>query len=443
MRRRGRECCGTKGNGERLPADTRLFGFLMGDPAMADSDSRSLEEIRRDTERTRAGLTATVDQLRTTVVETAGDVRERLSPDSIKSEIGSYVRASGQRFVNDLVESARANPLQAVAVGVSTAVPLLRVVRAIPVPVLLAGAGLFLARSQTGKELTRKASDMAADLIDRAGDTASDLRARAAEASGELRGRADRTLGEAGAALSSAGAAAAHRVSQLTGDLKEAASGGAAAASNALQDAQGIAGAQIDQLAHKANNAGRSAAGLLDQASVTAADVAAVAQDKLNSVVGTARQTLAEGADRARDLGLQARERALELGSEAQQRFRGTAQNHPLVLAGFGLAVGALIAAALPRSRVEDSVVGGASDKVKRQANAAANQGFEGAKTAASEAFGDIQRRAAEQGLTPDTLDQSARDLGDRVRKVAEAAVTTAFEIPRDDADRNGRKGGH
>jgi hypothetical protein len=39
-----------------------------------------------------------------------------------------------------------------------------------------------------------------------------------------------------------------------------------------------------------------------------------------------------------------------------------------------------------------------------------------------------VARQAEEQGLTPDRLSAAATDLGQRVRKVAEAAVTTAFE---------------
>ena len=50
-------------------------------------DTRSLEEIRRDAERARAGLTQTVDELRSTVTETASDLRERMSPDAIKAEV--------------------------------------------------------------------------------------------------------------------------------------------------------------------------------------------------------------------------------------------------------------------------------------------------------------------------------------------------------------------
>ena len=44
--------------------------------------------------------------------------------------------------------------------------PLLRIARSIPFPVLMVGAGLFLAGSKTGQAATQKASDAVSDLSD-------------------------------------------------------------------------------------------------------------------------------------------------------------------------------------------------------------------------------------------------------------------------------------
>jgi hypothetical protein len=133
---------------------------------MQKSANSSLGELKRETEQTRAGLTQTVEELRTTVSETASDLRHRLSPDSIKAEVSDYVRSRGERLVEDVTAAARRNPMQAVAVGAGIAYPLLKLVRAIPTPVLLIGAGLFFTGSKSGQEAVRKASDMASDLTD-------------------------------------------------------------------------------------------------------------------------------------------------------------------------------------------------------------------------------------------------------------------------------------
>ena len=51
---------------------------------MADADTRSLQQIKRETEQTRAGLTNTVEQLKTSVAETVSDIRHRISPDALR-----------------------------------------------------------------------------------------------------------------------------------------------------------------------------------------------------------------------------------------------------------------------------------------------------------------------------------------------------------------------
>src|SRR3979411_362785 len=136
---------------------------------MAQNDTRSLQQIKQETEQTRAGLTATVDELRTSVTEAANDIRERISPAAIKAEVSGYIRSRGEQLLDEVTAAARKNPMQAVAVGASVAYPLLRLARTIPFPVLMVGAGLFLAGSKTGQSATRKAGEMASDISEDVG----------------------------------------------------------------------------------------------------------------------------------------------------------------------------------------------------------------------------------------------------------------------------------
>src|ERR1700710_2994371 len=123
------------------------------------ADTRSLQQIKRETEQTRAGLTDTVEQLRSSVAETASDIRRRISPDAIKAEVTGYIKSRGEQLIDDVTSAARRNPIQAVAVGASVAYPLLRLARAIPMLILMVGAGLFFAGSKTGQAATQRASD--------------------------------------------------------------------------------------------------------------------------------------------------------------------------------------------------------------------------------------------------------------------------------------------
>jgi hypothetical protein len=122
------------------------------------------------------------------------------------------------------------------------------------------------------------------------------------------------------------------------------------------------------------------------------------------------------------------RETASDLTERAGKTIFQTIEQNPLLVAGVGLLIGGMIASALPRSDIEDGLVGDASNAVKRHAQAAASHGLDVAKNAVCEVYDEAARQAEAEGLTSDGIGQSAQDLGQRVRRVAESAVTTAFE---------------
>jgi hypothetical protein len=142
--------------------------------------------------------------------------------------------------------------------------------------------------------------------------------------------------------------------------------------------------------------------------------------------------TVTRGAvSSASDAGLEAakdiRDKASNYTNRAGKSALDTIQENPLLVAGVGLLIGGLIASALPKSELEEDLVGNAAAAAKRRAGEVASQGFDAAKNAAGEILENVARQAGAEGLTPDKLDETARDIGQRVRRVAESAVTTAF----------------
>jgi hypothetical protein len=121
------------------------------------------------------------------------------------------------------------------------------------------------------------------------------------------------------------------------------------------------------------------------------------------------------------------RNKALDISDRAGRTFLETIEQNPILVAGVGLLLGGLIASALPRSGVEQTLAGEASATTKRRAQEAASQGFEAAKSAAGDIIQKVAKQASADGLTADHLDASAKDIGQRIRRVAESAVTTAF----------------
>src|SRR5258708_28699154 len=90
---------------------------------MPPTDTRSLQQIKRDTEQTRAGLTDTVEQLKTSVAETASDIRHRISPEAIKAEVSDYIKSRGEQLLHDATSAARRNPMHAAGAGARRACP--------------------------------------------------------------------------------------------------------------------------------------------------------------------------------------------------------------------------------------------------------------------------------------------------------------------------------
>jgi hypothetical protein len=398
----------------------------------AMTDTRSLQQIKRETEQTRAGLTDTVEQLRTSVADTASDIRQRISPDHIKAEVSDYIRSRGEQLLDDVTAAAHRNPLQALAIGVSVGYPLLRMARAIPLPVLMVGAGLFFAGSKTGQAASQKAMDMASDLSDEVQRRAHDVRDQVAESAAAAKAYASENLDRLRDTVSSGTA----QVSQAADQVNETANRmGSTLASGAdsLKD-------KADSLRDKAASLGASAADQADNLKDRTVGAAGSAASSLQDIASDATSSVRRAAGSAADAGLNAvktaRNTASDLSGRAGKTVLETIEQNPLVVAGVGLLIGGLIASALPRSNIEDGLIGEASNSVKKRAQAAASQGIDAAKDAVGDVYDKAVRQAEAEGLSPDALANAAQDIGQRVRRVAESAVTTAFE-PQDTLKQN------
>jgi hypothetical protein len=300
--RRTKEHCGQ--------LEVRSGENLTGEEIVAQTDARTLQQIKRDAEQARAGLTDTVDQLRSTVSETASDIRQRISPESIKAEVGDYFRSRGEQLLDNVTSAARRNPMQAVAVGASIAYPLLRLARSIPVPILMVGAGLFLAGSKTGQAVTQKASDAAADFADEAGRRARDLR----------RG-IDETVSAARDYGAEAVSGIADAVTAQTEGLKHKAASAGSHFSSAADDVQ--------RQALSAGDAIRNAASDGQERTITAASSIA---DIASGATATARDALGKGIDGVRETAETVRQRSAQFSDRAGRTFMETIEQSSAAL---------------------------------------------------------------------------------------------------------------
>jgi len=111
-----------------------------------------------------------------------------------------------------------------------------------------------------------------------------------------------------------------------------------------------------------------------------------------------------------------ARERAIDAYENAREQAREQVGGSPMLALGGGLALGALVAALLPRSKAEERLMG----KVGSRITTSARDAFDAAKEAGRE-------RLTELNITKDagaSAVQSLIDgLGDAVRSSGQAAV--------------------
>ena len=107
---------------------------------------------------------------------------------------------------------------------------------------------------------------------------------------------------------------------------------------------------------------------------------------------------------------------------EAGGQLGALVTDQPIIAASIGLALGAVLAAALPSTEVENSLMGSTSDAVKKQATDMAGDQVEKISAAAGAIAHDVSEEAAAQGLTGETALQGASSLASKVAAVADKA---------------------
>ena len=349
----------------------------------------SVEELRRRSEATRAALAATVGELRDKVEDTASELKTAMSPSHIKQEIKTYIRDERESLLQSLQQKARENPLQAAAVGAAIAYPAWGLLRAIPAPLLLIGAGLFLT-SAKGRQTLNQVQDKATDALEQGTAKASEY---ADTLKDELSGYTDslkdevskrsstvmRTLSDTGEAIKGKASEVADKARATMHDVRDAVAGKAGMAADEMSDA------------------------------------AAGSADAISRTMSNAKQTVSD-----------AKQSMTQAAQSSQSAVMDFIEKNPLVVAGIGAAVGAFLAASLPSSRAENALLGKASDGLKDKARDAAAQGLEQAKNLAAGVASDVAGSVAREGLDTSDAGKAVDSITKGLKAVAERGVETA-----------------
>ena len=335
---------------------------------MGDAMARSVEELRRESERDRALLATTVDQLRKQITDTAKDIRNKVSPQHIKSEVSDFISAKTMELGRLAKQHAKENPMQAIAAGTAIAVPVLRLARGFPLPLLMIGAGLAL----SSKTVRERAAEAAAPAVDKAQEMMGD---------------------------------AMERAQSLHGDVREAVASARSQATGLANEAQG------------------AATGVADDIGSRAAQAAGTVTDKLRTGMNTASGLAKDTMERARVT-------VTDATTAAPEKARQVIGDNAALIGSLGIAIGAIFAASLPATRAEASVLGGAKEGVKRAVGDAAQSGFEAAKDAAVSMADAAVKSVAEADLGGHAR-RIAENMTRTLKDAADDVVTTAVNPSR------------
>ena len=285
--------------------------------------------------------------------------------ETILGEVEDVRRKVSISYVRSgIVDYARDNPLRSAAIGAGLAVPLWKMGRGIPMPLLLIGAGVALARPAARNAIGNAT-----------------LGARAA---------GDRSLQAAGGAWDGIKATGAQAGQQVATSLDTARQAVRSVAQDVASRAGDILGAGADTASGFADKGGALLRGGADGA-----------------------------ADRASDARGYAGDAAVRTRSAAMDLF----DRNPLLVAGAGVAIGALIAAIMPSTGVEVRLLDKVAPDLKQKVTDLVDHGYETASAAAGDLYDGAVGHAKDHGLSLKGARSATSDLGEKVGAVVEAAL--------------------
>jgi ElaB/YqjD/DUF883 family membrane-anchored ribosome-binding protein len=358
--------------------------------------TRSIAEIRRESELNRQELAATVSALRSKISDAADDIKQKVSPENLKEEVSGYVAGKGRHWLDGLKQQAMDNPMQTAGTAMAMAIPALRLVRAIPFPLMMIGAGLAM----TSKRVRGAVAEHMPFDVDAATGQASDIAGAVSDAANEVAGTARQRFD-----------AARDNIRRTAHDARDAVAG-------TYDNVQKAAAYMRDAAVSTYGDA---------KASVSTGQVSQIASSVADDATSRLKAGLDTATSGARDAFQTSRGAVAQAAVSVKHTTEATVRNNAMLVGGLGLAIGAIIAAALPSTEAEKSTLKGASGQVRRFASSAVETGFENAREAVLSAVDDVSRKVGEANVGS-LVGETADRLGEKLKTVADNAITTAFE---------------
>jgi hypothetical protein len=317
------------------------------------SDTRSPEAIEREIERERAGLASTLET-----------IQDKFSVETIARQLTDQFSEHGGDIGRSVTDAVKRNPIALALTGVGLA--------------WLMMGDSSKRRNSDARDHTRSDDDSRYNRRSEGNGFQSSHPASGqnGQDAGAHRSNLTYTRGDGHSyntpswaksgtehnadVVKSARDTAAHLGSTL--------SGAATSAAETARDVGDTVGDKASNLTQTASDAGKAA---VDGAK----DLATAASERMEAL----QKQLAEGTEHmsaearkrivaARETALKARDATMATAKQGQERATDMFEEQPLVAGALAVALGAAIAAALPRSRVEDDYLGKQSDHLIEEA---------------------------------------------------------------------------
>lgn len=241
------------------------------------------------------------------------------------------------------------------------------------------------------------------------GDAASAAR-RAGRSVSHVAGAASERVGRAGERL---GEGASEAASELADGARGAASGVASTVSGAADAVSSTLSAGAETLEDGVEAGARG----LSRYARSGAAAARTGVDRFGrtsaELAATTRSTAREAWDDTRF---------------ARENVREFFEERPLAIGLVSAAAGIGLAALLPRTRVEDDLIGERSDALKRRARDVVSDRAEAARRGADDVVAKLVRDAQARGLSQDAIAAAIEQFTAKLEKVGEAAAEQAEE---------------
>ncbi|WP_144949139.1 DUF3618 domain-containing protein [Pseudomonas oryzihabitans] len=136
-------------------------------------------------------------------------------------------------------------------------------------------------------------------------------------------------------------------------------------------------------------------------------------RDKVTGLGESVSAKASQTGERLSDTAAQAKDTLADQAQQLKGTFDTLLREQPLVVGALGIALGALLGAALPRTETEDRALGRHSDKLTAKAKQAASSGYEQVKAAGQDVAKEARQSSQDHSSQPaDTGTPAPKNLG-------------------------------